>query len=426
MKKKLGLTQKILLGMVIGCIFGLIVKQLPDGTIKNDFILNGLLKFLGTGFVSAIKMMVVPLVLISLACGASSMGDIKKLGRIGGKTLLFYLFTTCLAITIAILLALLINPGVGLDMSHLIMQEPTIGESQKLVDILLAMIPTNPFQSMVNGEMLQIIVFALLLGVAISIIGEKATPFKKILESANEICMKMVELIMLVAPFGVFGLMATTFVTTGFDAMVSLAKYMFVVILALAVQAFIVYTGLLKAFTNLKAKPFFRKYTKVAAVTFSTSSSNAALPVTIESMEEIGISSAVASFTLPLGATINMDGTAIMQGVATIFISQIYGIDLGFSAILTVILTATLASIGTAGVPGVGMVMLSMVLSAVGLPIEGIGLILGVDRILDMTRTTVNVMGDCVCTLIVSKGENELDEAKYYSHDKIEENSKSA
>lgn len=360
-------------------------------------------------------MLVVPLVLVSLALGASSMGDIKKLGRIGGKTLIFYLVTTCIAISIAIGIAYIVNPGLGLDMSHLMVQQPTIAETKSFSDLIIGMIPSNPFESMVKADMLQIIVFAILLGISISLVGKAANPVRKFLESLNHVIMKMVDIIMNLAPFGVFALMTNTFATTGFDAMVPLLKYMFVILAALAVQAFVVYLGLFKMFTGLKIKPFFQRFGKPASVVFSTASSNAALPVTLETIEEMGVDNSVASFTIPLGSTINMDGTAIMQGTAAIFIAQIYGINLGLPQILTIILTATLASIGTAGVPGVGMVMLSMVLQSVGLPIEGIGLILGVDRILDMIRSTVNTMGDCICTIIISKSENAFDERKYYS-----------
>lgn len=415
MKKKLGLTAKIFIGIFIGIICGFIIKYMPSGTLKDTILLGGIIEILGTGFINAIKMLVVPLVFISLVCGSSSMGDVKKLGRIGIKTMLFYLLTTALAISIALGIGKLINPGFGLDMSNLITQETTIGESKSLTEIILGIIPTNPIQSLANGEMLQIIFFALLLGIAMSMIGKKADPVRKFFESANEICMKMVSVIMAFAPYGVFALITKTFSTVGFEAFASLLKYMVAVLLALFVQAILVYSGMIKGLTGLKLKPFFKNFANVAAVTFSTASSNAALPLTIETMEDLGVDNSVASFTLPLGATINMDGTAIMQGVACIFISQIYGIELGFSSLITIILTATLASIGTAGVPGVGMITLSMVLSSVGLPIEGVGLIMGVDRLLDMTRTTVNVMGDCACTLIVSNSENELDKEKYYA-----------
>lgn len=417
MKKKLSLTSKILLGLFLGSIMGLILQNISNEFIKNTLLLDGIFKIIGDSFLNAIKMLVVPLVLTSLACGSSSLGDIKKIGRIGRKTIIFYLFTTAAAITISILLALVIRPGNGLDMSSVVTQAPTINENKSFVEILIAMIPTNPFKAMVEGDMLQIIVFALLLGTAMSLIGEKAEPFQKFMQSTNDVCMKIIDLIMECAPYGVFALIASTFAKTGFDAMLPLLKYMFTILLALAVQGSLVYSLLLKLFTRLKLKPFFKRFTKIAAVTFSTSSSSASLPVTTETMTEAGVSNSIGSFTLPLGATINMDGTAIMQGVASIFISQVYGIDIGVSGILTIIFTATLASIGTAGVPGVGMVMLSMVLQSVGLPLEGIALILGVDRILDMCRTTINVMGDCVCTLIVSKSEKEFNEEKYYTFD---------
>lgn len=407
--KKLNLTQKIFIGIFAGAIFGTSLKYIPNEMIRNTILLDGIIKFMGSGFISAIKMLVVPLVFVSLICGSSAMGDVKKIGRIGIKTLCFYLLTTALAISIAMGVGKMINPGVGLDMSSLITTETTIGEKQSLIQILLAMIPTNPIKSLAEGNMLQIIVFAILTGVSISIVGEKAEPVKKIFNSFNEVLLKMVTIIMGIAPFGVFALITNTFATVGVSAIFSLLKYMIAVILALFIQALFVYTGLIKVTTRLSLKPFLKKFANIAGVAFSTSSSNATIPVTIENMEELGVNNSVASFTIPLGATINMDGTAIMQGVACIFISQIYGIDLSMGQMLTIILTATLASVGTAGVPGVGMITLSMVLTSVGLPLEGIGLIMGVDRILDMTRTAVNVMGDCACTLIVSKTEKELD-----------------
>ncbi len=413
--KSKSLTKRILWGMLLGAIFGIVLKSVPNGYVKDTLVLGGIIKILGSGFIAGIKMLVVPLVFVSLVCGASTMSDIKQLGRIGVKTLLFYLFTTAVAITLALIVAKVVNPGIGLDMSHLVVSEPTIGESKSLVEILLGMIPTNPINSLATGEMLQIIVFALLTGVSISMIGEKGNNVRELFENLNEVCMKIVSIVMLVAPFGVFALMTNTFATIGFSAMWSLGKYMFVVLFALLLQGSLVYSGLVKMFTDLKLKYFYKKYAKVAAVTFSTSSSSASLPVTIESMEELGVKKSVASFTLPLGATINMDGTAIMQGAACIFISQIYKIDLSLAQLMTIVLTATLASIGTAGVPGVGMITLSMVLTSVGLPLEGIGLIMGIDRILDMSRTTINVMGDCACTLIVSKTENQLDADMYYN-----------
>ncbi|MDK2564859.1 dicarboxylate/amino acid:cation symporter [Romboutsia sedimentorum] len=409
MKKKPTLTSKILLGLLLGFIVGLVLKQLPGGYIKDTLILGGIFKVVGSGFTSAIKMMVVPLVFVSLICGSASMGDVKKLGRIGGKTMLFYLSTTALAIVLSLVLGSLLKPGMGLDMSSMVSGEVSIGESKSIVEIILSIIPSNPIQALANGDMLQVIFFALLIGIAINVVGEKAEPIKILFESGNEICMKMVNIIMLFAPYGVFALVADTFATVGTDAIFALLKYVAVVLFALLIHVSIVYGGLFKLFTKQKIKPFLKKFTQVAAVTFSTASSNASVPVSLEIMEELGVGKSTRSFTIPMGATINMDGTAIMQGVAALFIAQIYGIDLGMSEMMTIVLTATLASIGTAGVPGVGMIMLSMVLQSVGLPLEGIGLIMGVERIIDMFRTTVNVMGDNVCTLVVANSEKDLD-----------------
>ena len=408
MKKKMNLTSKILLGLLLGFICGLILKELPENYIKNTLLLDGIFKIAGNGFTSAIKMMVVPLVFVSLVCGSASMGDANKLGRIGGKTMLFYLGTTAIAIIVSLLLGSFLEPGKGLDMSNMVSGEVVIGESKSLVDIILNIIPSNPIQSLANGEMLQVIFFALLLGLAMNIVGKKAEPIKVIFESANEICMKMINLVMLFAPYGVFALVATTFATVGTDAIFALLKYVGVVLLGLLIHVTVVYGGAFKLFTKQRIKPFLSRFTEVAAITFSTASSNASIPVSLEIMEELGVGKTTRSFTIPMGATINMDGTAIMQGIAALFIAQIYGIDLGINDMITIVLTATLASIGTAGVPGVGMIMLSMVLQSVGLPLEGIGLIMGVERIIDMFRTTVNVMGDNVCTLVIANSENDL------------------
>lgn len=413
MKKKVTLTSKILLGLFLGFIFGLILKSLPESYIKDTVIIGGVFKVLGSGFTSAIKMMVVPLVFVSLVCGSSSMGDVKQLGRIGTKTMAFYLSTTAIAIITALFLGSVLKPGEGLDMSAVVTGEVAIGESKSLVDIILGIIPSNPIASFANGDMLQIIFFALLTGVAMSMVGEKADPVRKVFESANDICMKTVGIIMMAAPIGVFALVAETFSTVGKDAILVLIKYLAVVLLGLAIHVTIVYGGLFKIFTKQKIMPFLKKFTKVAAITFSTSSSNASVPASMEILEDLGVGKTTRSFTIPMGATINMDGTAIMQGVAALFIAQIYGIDLEINQMITIVLTATLASIGTAGVPGVGMIMLSMVLTSVNLPLEGIGLIMGVERIVDMFRTTVNVMGDNVCTLIIANSENDFEVEKY-------------
>ncbi len=409
--RKIGLTTKIIIGLVLGFITGLILNKLGASYVRDTILVNGLFELLGQIFLRGIKMMVVPLVFVSLVNGAASMSDIKKLGRVGIKTMFFYIATTAIAITIAIIVASIINPGIGLDMSELIKTQPTIGETKPLIQVIYEMIPTNPVESMVQGSMLQIIVFSLLVGTALSILGNKTKILTDAFNQLNDLVMKIVELIMLSAPYGVFALIAKTFSTLGFEAMGSLLKYMICVFIALLIHVCVTYSGLLVIFAKLNPIRFFKKFAPAMGVAFSTSSSNATIPVTLEVIEEkIGASKNIASFTIPLGATINMDGTSIMQGVATVFVAQLYGIPLSIHAILTVILTATIASIGTAGVPGVGLIMLSMVFQAIGLPVEGIALIIGIDRILDMTRTAVNITGDAICTTIVSKAEGEFDE----------------
>jgi Na+/H+-dicarboxylate symporter len=414
--KKMGLTSKILLGLLLGLITGIILNVLGESYFRDEILVKGLFTLVGGVFVNAIKMLVVPLVFVSIVNGSASMSDIKKLGRVGTKTLAFYLTTTAVAITIAILLSLVVQPGIGLDMSSLAKSEPTINKAKPFVQILIDMVPTNPVAALASGDMLQIIVYALLVGIGLAAIRPKVPAVITFFEQFNDLNMKIVDLVMLLAPYGVFCLIAKTFSGLGFSAMLPLLKYMLCVLFGLLLHAVFTYGGMLALFTKLNPVVFLKKFWPTMGVAFSTSSSNATLPVTLETVEkEMGVSKSIASFTIPLGATINMDGTAIMQGAATIFIAQLYGIPLGLSEILTVIFAATLASIGTAGVPGVGLVMLSMVLASVGLPVEGIAIIIGIDRILDMCRTVINITGDAVCTLIVAKSEGEFDQSVYYS-----------
>ena len=423
----MGLTTKIFIGLITGLVLGIILNKIGPSYVRDAILVDGIFTLVGTVFLNAIKMMVVPLVFISLVNGASSMSDIKKLGRVGSKTLIFYLLTTAVAITIAIGLSYIVKPGIGLDMSALAKTAPTISEKTSLVKVISDMVPTNPIDAMASGNMLQIIVFALLTGTGLAALGTKAKPVIDLFESLNDLMMKMVSFVMLFAPYGVFALIAKTFSGLGFDAMLPLAKYMFCVLFALLLHAGFTYTGLLVGFTKLNPIIFFKKFLPVMGIGFSTATSNATVPASLEVVEKkLGVSKSIASFTIPLGATMNMDGTAIMQGAATIFISQLYGMPLTVGMILTVILTATLASVGTAGVPGVGLIMLSMVLQSVGLPLEGIALIIGIDRILDMCRTAINITGDAVCTIIVAKSEGEFDESVYNSVIKDEENELSA
>ncbi|MBE6024187.1 MAG: dicarboxylate/amino acid:cation symporter [Cellulosilyticum sp.] len=417
-RKKLGLTTAIFIALLLGIIAGLVLHYLvPSGAFKDRFLVDGVFNILGNGFIRGMRMLVVPLVFCSLVCGAMAIGDTKKLGTVGLKIMVFYVATTALAITIALGVANLINPGIGVDMSAIKAQETTIAEKSSVADVILNIIPINPFQSLAEGEMLQVIVFALIIGVILAKRGDDARQFSNIISQGNDIMMDMTMLVMKVAPIGVFCLIAKTFATIGFDGFRPMLKYMFCVFLALALQCLGVYMMMLKGFTGINPLKFLKKFLPVMGFAFSTATSNATIPLSIETLDkEIGVSKKISSFTIPLGATINMDGTAIMQGVAVVFVAQLFQIDLSIADYLTVIATATIASIGTAGVPGVGLITLSMVFSSVGLPIEGIGLIMGIDRILDMTRTVVNITGDAVCTTIVAKQDHALDLKKFEGH----------
>jgi Na+/H+-dicarboxylate symporter len=375
--------------------------------IDTWLVSGGVLDIVGRLFFGAIQMLVVPLVLVSLICGVAGVGDLRRFGRIGGRVFGLYVATTAAAITLALGLALLVRPGAGAAAAGAVWQAPP---APPLADVIVDLVPRNPFAAMASGNMLQVIVFALLAGAALAVTGSRAAGLRTLLEQTNEVLLAMVNLVMRAAPVGVFALIARVLAGQGIDVAGRLLLYMATVLGALALHVLIVYVGLLRGLGRLSPAQFFRKLEPVLAVAFSTSSSNATLPVTLATVEHrMGVSRSVASFALPLGATINMDGTAIMQGVATAFIAQVYGVHLGVQQLVLVVLMATLASIGTAGVPGVGLVTLAMVLRQAGLPAEGIGLILGVDRILDMARTVVNVTGDAVVTVVVARAEGELD-----------------
>ncbi len=412
-KKKIGLTTKIFIALLAGAVFGIVLcYMVPSGHVKDDIIVEGILYVVGQGFIRLMKMLVVPLVFCSLVCGSMAIGDTKKLGTVGVRTLIFYLFTTALAITVALSVGNIINPGIGLDMSAIKSNAAEVEEmaATSLSDTILNIIPDNPLNSLASGNMLQIIVFALIVGIILAKLGERTETVGNFFSQFNDIMMEMTMVVMSLAPVGVFCLIARTFANIGFSAFVPLAKYMVGVLLALAIQCFIVYLGLLKVFTGLNPFKFIKNFFPVMAFAFSTATSNATIPLSIDTLaKKMGVSKKISSFTIPLGATINMDGTAIMQGVAVVFAAQAFGIQLDVMDYLTVIGTATLASIGTAGVPSVGLVTLTMVFNSVGLPVEAIGLIMGIDRILDMTRTAVNITGDAVCTTIVAHQNKALD-----------------
>lgn len=405
-KKKISLTSKIFIALIVGAVTGMVLHYLvPDGNIKNDVIVEGVLYVLGQGFIRLMKMLVVPLVFCSLVCGSMAIGDTKKLGNVGGKTLAFYLITTAVAVAVALGIGTLLRPGIGLDMSKIQVNASDIEtmESASLAQTILNIIPDNPFKALANGEMLQVIVFALVVGVILAKLGERAEVVANFISQFNDIMMEMTMMVMSLAPIGVFSLIARTFANIGFSAFIPLAKYMIAVLIALAIQCFGVYQILLKVFTGLNPVRFIKKFFPVMAFAFSTATSNATIPLSIDTLhKKMGVSKKISSFTIPLGATINMDGTSIMQGVAVMFAAQAFGIHLTPMDYVTVIGTATLASIGTAGIPSVGLVTLTMVFNSVGLPVEAIGIIMGIDRILDMARTAVNITGDAVCTTIVA------------------------
>ncbi|TCL57329.1 dicarboxylate/amino acid:cation symporter [Allofournierella massiliensis] len=415
--KKMGLTTRIFIALLAGVIFGVALCYLvPDGSFKNDILVEGVLYVVGQGFIRLMKMLVVPLVFCSIVCGSMSIGDTKKLGTVGVRSLIFYLCTTACAVTVALLVGNLLNPGVGLDLSVLQSTNTQVESMQatSLTETLLNIIPDNPIGALAKGEMLQIILFALIVGVILAKLGERAETVGSFFSQFNDVMMEMTMMVMSLAPVGVFCLISRTFATIGFSAFLPLAKYMVAVFLALGIQCFVVYLSMLKLFTGLNPIKFIKNFFPVMAFAFSTATSNATIPLSIDTLaKKMGVSKRISSFTIPLGATINMDGTSIMQGVAVVFAAQAFGIHLDMMDYITVIGTATLASVGTAGVPSVGLVTLTMVFNSVGLPVEAIGLIMGIDRILDMTRTAVNITGDAVCTTIVAHQNKALDKSVF-------------
>ncbi|REG83762.1 dicarboxylate/amino acid:cation symporter [Marinomonas pollencensis] len=412
-------TMKVLLGMALGIAVGLIINLTGSnvsGSWVNQYLTNGLFHVVGSMFVNALKMLVVPLVFFSLVCGVCGIGDIKLLGRIGTKAFVLYLMTTAIAIASAIFFAS--GLGIGEGMNAVANNSFTGKEAPPLSSVIINIVPSNPISAMAKGEMLPVIFFSIVFGVSLLMVGRKADSVSSFIEALNEIMMKMVNVIMAVAPYAVFCLIAKAIANLGLDLLEQLLGYVLVLIGVLLFHLFVTLQIILKLMSGLNPLTFIRKMRSTQIFAFSTSSSNATIPVTLRTVtDRLGVKNSVASFTVPFGATINMDGTAIMQGVATVFIANIYNVDLGMMGYLTVILMAVLASIGTAGVPGVGLIMLSMVFAQVGLPIEGIGLILGVDRLLDMIRTAVNISGDAVVSAVVAKSEGQLDESVYNDPD---------
>ncbi len=395
--KRIALWKKIFVGLILGLIVGLMFKNV------------GLeLRPLGTLFINLIKMLIVPLIFCTLVSGISSMKDFKQMRRIGIKTLALYLISMAVAITIGILIAHFVKPGEGISLAnigHVTSKAPT-----SIINTLLDIVTKNPMNSLANARVLQIIFFAIILGICITLAGEKGKPVAKFFDSFSEVMFKMTHIVIAFAPYGVFGLMAWVSASYGVDVLLSLAKVIFCVYLACIIHVVFILGGGIAGLARLSPLKFFKGIISAQSVAFTTTSSSGTLPVTTANVtENFGVSRPIASFVLPLGATINMDGTAIYQGVCAIFIAQAFGVDLSYSNYVTIIFTSTLAAIGTAGIPGAGLIMLSLVLSSVGLPLEGVAIIAGIDRILDMIRTAVNVTGDAMVSVIVAKSENEID-----------------
>lgn len=420
----MSLTNRILLAMVVGILLGSslewLLSVLDPASSVHGWILgglvNGLFDVVGRIFVASLKLLVVPLVLVSLICGMTSLGNSSRMGSIAGKTIGLYLLTTGVAVTLGLTVASLVGPGIGVDAPG--DASFSAKSAPPLTDTLVNIFPTNPFAAMAEGKMLQVIVFALLVGFALTRAGEAGERIAAWFRDMEVVVMKMVGILIELAPWGVFALLTKLFATMGISAVVDLAAYFLTLLGVLLFHGLVVYSVLLRGLTGLSPSMLRHKMRRVWAFAFSTSSSGATLPITLRTAEmRLGVSKSVAGFSIPLGATINMDGTAIMQGVATVFIAQVYGVDLTVTQLLMVILTATLASIGTAAVPGVGLITLSLVLQQVGLPMEGVALIIGVDRLLDMVRTAVNVTGDATVATIVAYREGQLDEAMFNDPD---------
>ncbi|MBB6326781.1 Na+/H+-dicarboxylate symporter [Algoriphagus iocasae] len=427
MLKKIPLHTQIIIGLVLGLVFGLVVIKTA---IPNSFTLD-YIKPIGTIFINSLKMIAVPLVLASLIVGVSNLGDISKLSRIGGKTIGTYLVTTVIAVSIGLLLVNIFSPGKSLPSETrenlMSMYEGDAGsrvgqaaelQKQSPLQPLVDIVPQNVFQATTdNGAMLQVVFFAIIVGISLlQIQKSKAEPVIAFFDGMNDVIIQIVNYIMLIAPYGVFALMASLIVEiagenpdSAIQLLLALLKYSLVVVGGLFTMVLVVYPLILMAFTKVKYKDFFKAIRPAQLLAFSTSSSSATLPVTMKQVEEeLGVSEEISSFVLPLGATVNMDGTSLYQGVAAVFIAQALGMELTLTQQLMIVLTATLASIGSAGVPGAGLIMLIIVLESIGVPAAGIALIIAPDRILDMFRTVVNVTGDATVCTIVASTEGEL------------------
>lgn len=406
--KELKLNDWIIISMVLGFLIGMIINLYASTSFVKDIIIDNIFYFGGTAFINLMKMLVVPLVFFSIIVGTASLSNSRKIGNISVEIIILYIVTTLIAVCLAIFVASIIQPGNGLSMVGT-QYTSNITSNVTLTDNLLNMIPSNPIGSMANGEIIPIIIFAILIGLVLSSLPEETPLLKDFFTQANKVMIKMTLWVMKLAPIGVFCLMASTFANLGISGLMPLFKFIISVIIAIAIQLFILYPILLVAFTKLSPIKFFKKFLSVMVFAFSSTSSNATIPLTLEKLSELGVSKEVSSFSIPLGATINMDGNAIMQGCAIMFATQAYGLDLGLSALITVIFMAVIASISAAGIPSAAIISMNMLFMSVGLPLDIITILLGIDHFLDMFRTVINVTGDAICTIIVSFKNKVLD-----------------
>nr|WP_325194828.1 dicarboxylate/amino acid:cation symporter [uncultured Oscillibacter sp.] len=405
----MSLGKKSIIGLIAGLIIGAILCFVPESTFRDDFLIGTVFKIVGSGYLNLIKMTIVPFVFGSLVMGISSATDVRQVGRIGSKILGIYVITTMIASAFGIIGGMILKPGAGVNLGSFDLSTQYSQVETSVANVFLDFIPTNIVNSFANGKMIHVVVFAVFFGIAMSLIGEKAEPVKKFNESFTNVMLKIVNIVMSLTPYGVCALMASTVANLGFDIIITLAKYCASEIFLLFLFGFVVYGILFTVFTKQSFFKMLKKYSKIALVPFSTSSSNATIPYSIQFCRSVGVSEKVAAFTIPLGATLNMDGSAIMQGMTLVFVSQLYGIELTLPMLITTIITITLATIGSPGMPGVVMVTLTLVLQSVGFPLEVIGIIVAIDKFPDMFKTVLNVLGDAVDTIIVAKSEGEFD-----------------
>lgn len=414
--REMSLTGRMFLALVLGVFVGLGLQSVPGGWVRDELIIGGIVYLLGDLFLNAIWMIVVPVVFTSLATGVATFTEPKKLGKLGGKTVAFYMCTTFLAISLSLGVGFLLNPAANINLADVEGYQPVIGAAPPLVSIIINMVPRNPFEAMTSMNTLQIIFVSIVFGLAIIAVGEKAKPIKDGIEALNEIVLTIMGVIMKFAPYGAFALIVRAFVQLGIEAVMALFAFAGVVLFALALHVIVVYCGALKFLARkspsgerINLRIYFKKTAELLAFGFASSSSSATIPVTLRAMDKMGVDRKLSAFSIPLGATINMDGTAIYQGISAIFLANLTGLTLGPPEILTILLTTMLASVGTAGVPGASLIMLSVVLTSIGVPMESIAILFGTDRVLDMIRTTVNIFGDTVCTTIVATQEGAFD-----------------